>query len=184
MGARFLLLPAALLAAALYFIFAEEPQPARAGAAAITEPPRYAVTGAELVRLGRDGEPEFRARAVTIDFYADESAHLHTIALDALGGAKSPWHLEAPDAGAPAHQRRLLLTGGVTAHGLADDGSPLTFDTPRLWVDLLRRELYTEAEVELRTDQRRATARGLRADFEGERVQLLNDVQVDYVPEG
>lgn len=184
MRARFLLLPAALLAVALYFVFGEEPEPARASAAAITEPPRYAVTGAEWVRLGRLGEPEFRARAATIDYFADESAHLHDISLDALGGVQSPWHVQAPDAAAPAHQRRMLLTGGVTAHGLADDGSPLTFNTPRLWVDLLRRELYTEAEVDLRTDLRRATARGLRADFDGERVQLLNDVRVDYVPEG
>ncbi|MGH8481770.1 MAG: LPS export ABC transporter periplasmic protein LptC, partial [Nevskiaceae bacterium] len=53
--------------------------------------------------------------------------------------------------------------------------------TQRLWVDLLRRELHTDAPVELRSDFRSATARGLRTDFAGDHVQLLNDVRVDYV---
>ena len=184
MQARYLLLPAVLLGATAYFVLNEAPAPAPAESTASSEPPRYEVTGAEWIRLGRDGTPEFRARAQSIEYFADQSAHLHGLSLDALGGVQSPWTLSAPEGRSPPHEKRIELTGGVNAHGLADDGSPLAFDTRRLWVDLLRRELYTEAPVELRTDLRRATARGLRADFDGERVQLLNDVVVDYVPEG
>ena len=184
MRLRYWLLPAALLCATLFFALNEKPAPAPADAAATAEPPRYAVTGAQWLRLDVNGEPEFRARAKSIEYFADESARLHGISLDALGSAHSPWTLSAPEGRSPPHEKRLELTGGVTAHGLADDGSPLVFDTERLWVDLLRRELYTEARVELRTELRRAAARGLRADFDGERVQLLNDVTVDYVPGG
>lgn len=179
----YLLLPAALLAATVYFASREDVASTPAAVSGAAEPPRYAVTGAEWVRLGRDGAPEFRARSESIDYFADESAKLHGISLDALGGVKSPWTLSAPEGASPPHEKRLELTGGVVAHGLSDDGSPLTFETRRLWVDLLRRELYTEAAVELHTELRRATARGLRANFDGERVQLLNDVQVDYVPD-
>lgn len=72
----------------------------------------------------------------------------------------------------------------MRATGEHASGSPVAFTTNHLWVDLLRRELHTDTKVTLQTEARSATARGLRADFDGERVQLLNDVQVDYAPEG
>ena len=59
----------------------------------------------------------------------------------------------------------------------------LALTTPRMWVDLLRRELYTDAQVTLQSDFRNVSARGLRSDFDGEHIQLLSDVQVDYVPQ-
>ena len=180
----YIVLPAALVVGAIYFTLQGLQTPAPEVVAAQKELPRYAVTGAEWTRLGVSGEPEFRARAATIDYYADGSAQLRTIGLDALGGYESPWRLQAPAGEAPPHARRLLLTGGVHADGEHPSGAPVRFITERLWVDLLRRELYTEAPVQLQTDFRSASARGLRADFRGERVQLLNDVRVDYAPEG
>lgn len=177
-------LPAGLVLAAVFFSWQGLQTPPVEVVAAQRELPRYAVTGAQWTRLGVSGEPEFRARAEAIDYYADGSARARVIGLDALGGYDSPWQVAAPAGEAPAHSRRLLLTGGVEAAGEHPNGAPVRFTTERLWVDLLRRELHTEAPVEVRTDFRSATARGLRADFRGERVQLLNDVRVDYVPEG
>lgn len=180
----YVVVPAALIAGALYLSWEglrrQAPAPA---AAAAGEPPRYAATGVVWMRLGRDGEPEFRARAEALDYYADESVSLREVKLDALGGYSSPWHVEAPRASAPPRERRLRLSGGVRASGaLANEEVRLA--TPRLWVDLLRREMHTDAQVELRSDFRSATARGLRTDFAGEHVRLLNDVRVDYVIPG
>ena len=178
----YLLVPAALLAAALIFTIYgfQESEPAAAAPAA--EPPRYALTGVQWLRLGRDGDPEFRAEAESLDYYADESVQMKKVRLDALGGYSSPWHIEAPRGSAPPRERKLRLSGGVRANGdLAAERVALT--TPRLWVDLLRRELYTDAEVRLVTEYRTATARGLRSDFDGAHVQLLKDVRMDYVPE-
>jgi LPS export ABC transporter protein LptC len=179
----YLALPAALLLAALYFAWQGLQGPQSAARAPAEEPPRYAVTGAQWVRLGRQGAPEFRAEAAAIDYYADDSAKLRDIRLDALGGYASPWHIVAPAGEAPPRERRLLLTGEVRAVGEYEDGVPVSFETTRLWVDLLRRELHTDAPVTVQAGDRSAAARGLRADFAGERVQLLNDVRVDYVPE-
>ena len=177
-----LLIPAALLAAALIFTYGLEQTPETA-AAPSAEPPRYAATGVQWLRLGGEGQPEFRVEAATFDYYADESVALTQVRLDALGGYSSPWHLEAPRGSAPPRQRQLRLAGGVRAPGdLATERVALA--TPRLWVDLLRRELHTDAEVRLQTDFRTATARGMRSDFDGERVQLLNDVKMNYDPEG
>jgi len=179
----YLLIPAALVVAALIFTWHGFQEPAPVAAAPAGEPPRYALTGAQWLRLGSEGEPEFRAEAATLDYYADESVVMHEVKLDALGGYDSPWHIEAPRGQAPPRERLLKLTGGVRASGqLAEERVGLV--TPRLWVDLLRRELYTDAELRLQSDFRNATARGLRSDFDGEHVQLLNDVRMDYAPEG
>lgn len=176
--------PLALLVAALLFTWQGLQAPPAGRAAPEQEPPRYAVTGAQWLRLGVKGQPEFRAQAATIDYYADGSAKLRAIEIDALGGFESPWHLQAPSGEAPPRARRLLLKGGVRATGEHASGMPVSFTSEHLWVDLLRRELHTDTKVTLQTEARSATARGLRADFDGERVQLLNDVQVDYAPEG
>lgn len=176
-----LVLMALAVAALLLTWQMQEPEPV--AVTAEPEPPRYAASGVEWLKLGRDGEPEFRAQARTLDYFADESVVMHEVKLDALGGYSSPWHLEAPKGLAPPRERRIELTGGVRAAGaLAQERVRLV--TPQLWVDLLRRELHTEAEVKFQSDFRSATARGLRSDFDGEHVQLLNDVRVDYVPEG
>ena len=178
-----LLIAAALLAAALIFTFYGFEEAPEAVAAPSVEPPRYAATGVQWLRLGSEGQPEFRVEAATFDYYADESVKLTRVRLDALGGYSSPWHIEAPRGSAPPRERQLRLAGGVRATGdLANENVALT--TSRLWVDLLRRELHTDAEVRLQSDFRTATARGMRSDFDGERVQLLNDVKMDYDPEG
>lgn len=175
-------LSVALLMATLVYIAPNFQTPATAPVAPAAPLPRYTVTGAQWLRLGEQGQPEFRAQAQSIEYFADESIQLHTITLDALGGLSSPWNLRAPAGTVPPRERRVLLQGGVVAKGAYADGVPIDFTTDRLWVDLLRRELRTESPVLLTSDLRHASARGLKADFSGERVQLLDDVQVEYVP--
>lgn len=177
-------LPLALILVVVVFLGRSLRHPASPAAPAVQEPPRYAVTGAQWLRLNLRGEPEFRAQAQTIDYYADDTVRLHGLTVDALGGWTSPWHLQAPEGSARMNDRRLLLTGDVLAQGKDSDGVPLDFTTEKLWVDLLRRELRTDEAVVLKSAHRRATARGLKADFDGERIQLLNDVQMEYAPAG
>jgi LPS export ABC transporter protein LptC len=178
----FLLVPIALVAVALAFTWQGFQEAAPAAAAPQAEPPRYAMTGAQWLRLSRDGEPEFRAQARTLDYYADESVVMTDITLDSLGGYRSPWHIEAPTGRSPPRERSIRLSGGVRATG-AIAQEKLELATSRLWVDLLRRELHTDAPVKLQSDFRSVAAVGMRSDFDGEHVQLLNDVRVDYVPQ-
>ncbi|MCI0749060.1 MAG: LPS export ABC transporter periplasmic protein LptC, partial [Nevskiales bacterium] len=148
----------------------------------VPESPRHTATGVQWLRLNRQGEPEFHARATTLDYYADETVRLRRLTLEMLGGLDSPWRLTAPAGTALLSERRLLLEGEIAAESTSSEGAPIVFTTDRLWVDLLRRELRTENRVTVESGPQRATARGLRTGFSGERVQLLNEVQVDYVP--
>ena len=183
MRSLYVLVPVALVAGAAMLSWRGFSDRAPEPVVRSADPPRYSATGVEWLRLGSGGEPEFRARAAALDYFVDDSVTMRDVELDALGGFSSPWHVEAPRATAPPHERRLRLAGGVRASGaLANESVSLV--TPRLWVDLLRRELHTDARVELRSDFRSATARGLRTDFAGDHVQLLNEVRVDYAPGG
>ena len=183
-----LALSLALILAGLIVIGLGLRAPAEDAAAPAQEPPRYSVTNAHWLRLNRQGQPEFRAQAASIDYFSDETVQLAELEVDALGGWSSPWHLQAPLGSGRAGERRLLLESRpeqpVLARGATAEGAPLDFRTDRLWIDLLRRELHTESAVTMESPFRRATARGLKADFNGERVQLLNDVQMEYAPAG
>src|ERR1700741_5503110 len=100
----YVILPAGLLIAALYFTWEGFTNAPSAAQVAASDLPRYAATGARWLRLNRQGQPEFRAHAASLDYYADESANLHLVALDALGGAESPWHGESPAEKMPPHE--------------------------------------------------------------------------------
>jgi LPS export ABC transporter protein LptC len=173
----------AFVLAALMFTWAGLQQaPAPAVAKPAEEPPRYVLSGAQWTRLDRQGQPEFHAVAATVEYYADDSIRLHDVAVDALGGLRSPWHLKASAGVAPPHEHRLRLDGPVVADGKTADGEAFTINTDNLWIDQLRRELYTGAPVRMDSGLRSATAVGMRADFAGEHLKLLNDVHFNYAP--
>src|SRR5687768_15616534 len=107
----FLLVPAAVVVAALLLSWRTD-ESAQAAALRAEEPPRYSIKDVTWLRLGTDGEPEFRARAESLDYFADDSVKMTAVTLDALGGLRSPWHVEAPRGSAPPRERRLRLAGG------------------------------------------------------------------------
>lgn len=179
-AARFLAL--ALAVVAVWYgrrIFQHEPPPP---AGEREEPARYALADVKWTRLDAAGQPEFRVTAHSIQYYADERVQMRELTLDALGGPRGAWHVEAAAGSAPPRERRLLLTGGVVAAGTLQGAGPMEFRTDRLWVDQLRRELHTEQPVALEGPGRQASAVGLRTDFNGERLELLREVQVHYAP--
>lgn len=183
MRSLYLLVPLLLVAGGVVLTWQGLQPPSAETVAAAERQPRYAVTDAEWTRLGPGGQPEFRATANSIQYYEDESVQMQDVVLDSMGGKHSPWHVTADHGRAPPRERRLLLTGNVAAEGRYTGTLPVTFTTDRLWVDLLRRELRSDAEVSVASDLRKAAGRGMRADFNGERVEILNDVRVEYVPD-
>ena len=146
--------------------------------------PRYVVANAEWTRLGANGKTEFHINAEHIDFYDDESARMTNMAMDGLNQGKGPWHLTSPLGQMPAHDKRILLNKPVVITGAMKQGDPVKLTTDQLWVDGARKELYTESPVLMTRGSQQASANGMNADWAGQRLQLLHDVKVIYVPNG
>jgi len=145
--------------------------------------PRYALRDAEWTRLGSDGNAQFHITASTIDYYDNKSAILGNMTMDGLGGDKGAWTLTSPAGEMPSQQERILLKKPVVITGRSNKGGdPVKMFTDQLWVDNQRKEIYTELPLRLTQGNQQATATGMRADWTGQKLDLLHDVKVTYVP--
>lgn len=143
--------------------------------------PRYTLSDAELTRYDADGQPSLHGLADTIDYFDDQSGHAHNLRVDLVADDDRTWHLTAPTATLPPHQHRFMLDGPVLAQGeWPDNGEDLALHTDRLWVDPDRREIDTDAPVQVSSASRSGSAVGLRSDWTGQSIQLQHNVKMTY----
>ncbi|MDB5976374.1 MAG: export transporter periplasmic protein LptC [Nevskia sp.] len=143
--------------------------------------PRYTVNGAELTRFDVDGGVSLYGQAEAIDYFDDQSGRAQNLQLDLLDDEEKTWHVTAPAANLPAHQRRFMLEGPVVANGhWPDNGEAVAIHTDRLWIDPDRHEVDTDAPVELHSPLRNGNAVGLRSDWAEQTLQLLHNVHMIY----
>ena len=143
--------------------------------------PRYTLGNAELTRFDTDGGVSLYGQAETIDYFDDQSGRAQNLAVDLLADEGKTWHLTAPAASLPAHQRRFMLEGPVVANGQwPDNGEDVTVHTDHLWIDPERHEIDTDAPVDLRSPMRYGNAVGLRSDWNEQTLQLLHNVHMTY----
>jgi LPS export ABC transporter protein LptC len=142
--------------------------------------PRYSAKKAEWTHLNTQGVAEFHLTADVVDYYDDRSAKMQGVMIDRLRTGQSPWRLTAPQGTMPPQENRVLLENPVHAVGTLQSGETVDINTPRLWADGTRNELYTGDAVQVSGRNWRATATGLRADLAGEKVALLKNTQVKY----
>lgn len=159
--------------------WARGPAPdADAGRAAAAEP-RHWLRGARIARHGADGRLLMLVEAESVDWFDDRSARLTALRVSRLGG-QDVWTLTAPSGHAPPAERRLMLEGPVLAEGRWPNGDPFRISAPHLWIDALRREVATDGRVVLEAPGRRIRALGMRADWDGERLELLAQVEARH----
>jgi len=185
-GSLFLALAAALaIFAALTLLHGLQPAAPQAQAS-LAQQPRYELQGVEWTRLDIQGRPMIEAVASHLRYFDDESARFEALQVRKLGAEGGPWTLTSPSGLMPPREKRLRLDAPVEIAGRLKNGEPVRIDAVNLWVDLQRREIYTEDRVQLHAPNRQARARGLRADWAGTQLRLLNDVEVEYVaqPQG
>jgi len=145
--------------------------------------PRYALRDAEWTRLGPDGKAQFHITATTIDYYDNESAIMSNMTMDGLGGDKGAWTLTSPAGEMPAEQERILLKNPVVVTGQPNNGrEPIKLITDQMWVDNKRKEIYTDSPIRMTQGSQEATANGMQADWLGQKLELMHDVKVTYVP--
>lgn len=145
--------------------------------------PRYVLRGAEWRRYDGAGQAQFEGHAENIDYFDDDSARLSQFDVVVLAARGAPWKASAPQGYAPPDSRhRLQLSGGVKGEGRWPDGEPLTFRTPEVWVDSEAETLETTEPVELNSATRAATGTGLKINGKKQKLALLHDVELRYVP--
>jgi LPS export ABC transporter protein LptC len=143
--------------------------------------PRYTLVNAELTRFDTDGSVSLYGQADTIDYFDDQSGRAQNLLVDLVADGDKTWHLTAPAASLPAHQRRFMLEGPVVANGQwPDSGEKLAVHTDHLWVDPDRHEIDTDAAVDLQSPLRTGNAVGLRSDWTEQTLQLLHNVKMNY----
>lgn len=145
--------------------------------------PRYAVRDARIQQYDGNGNLRYEATAKQVDFYDNDSVQLELLELSQLGG-RQVWSLQSPSAYGPPGERRLLLQGPVRGDGQWPSGDTFELRADHLWVDTLRREIYTDSDVSLNGERRQIQARGLRADWNGTRLNLLRNVVARYTADG
>jgi len=181
-GSLVLLAVGALVLLAVLLMLRGLDGPPAAQLAAAADAPRYELQGVNWTRLAADGTPLINATAQRARYYDDHSARFDSVRVERLGTPGGPWTVESPRGLMPADEKRIQLTRPVDMRGKQRNGEPIQVRAESLWIDLEKRELYTEDAVQLNAPHRQARARGLRADWQGTRVQLLNNVEVEYVP--
>lgn len=145
--------------------------------------PRYVLRGAQWRNFDASGAVRFEGTADNIDYYDDESALMREFSVTVLADRGSPWHVAAPEGYAPPGSRsRLQLRGGVEGEGRWPDGEALRFKTPDLWVDTTAETLEASSDVSVQSATRRASARGLKVNGPKQKMSLLGEVEMRYVP--
>lgn len=142
--------------------------------------PRYTAKKAEWTHLNAQGVAEFHLTADTIDYFDDRSAKLQGVMIDRLRTGENPWRLTAPQGTMPPQENRVLLQDPVHAIGTLQSGETVSIDTPRLWADATRNELYTSDAVQISGSNWFATSIGLRADLSGDKMTLQKNIKVKY----
>lgn len=166
-------------AAVVWQLFGSLEPPAASASRSVSAEPRYYLKDARWRQLGPAGKTEYQVQADEMRVYDDESAQLEQLVINGLAG-EDRWTLRAPTGYAPPHERRILLEGSVRGQGQWTDGERFAMQTPHLWLDTLRREIYTDARIELISQNRQLQADGFRADWGGAQLQLNSRVKVRY----
>lgn len=145
--------------------------------------PRYQVSDARILQFDGNGQLRYEAQAMSVRFFDDDSLQLDALQLSQLGG-REVWTLSAPSAYGPPGERRILMQGPVRGDGQWPSGERFELRSDHLWVDTLRREIYTDSDVSLIGRKRQLQAQGLRADWNGTRLNLMRDVKARYSADG
>jgi LPS export ABC transporter protein LptC len=145
--------------------------------------PRYHLEGADWMRYDDTGAALFEVAAGSVDYFDDASMQLQTVSVRHLGGEQGAWLLRADRGSVPPGQRRLLLEPRVTVDGQAPRQDDVTLRTPQLWVDFDARTLSSPAAVRAEAPGRSLDAIGMHADWTGERVEFLDQVEVHHAPQ-
>ncbi len=163
----------------LWWLRDEAPPPTLVG------PPRsdYRLENFELVALDEHGRESFAARGPRLErhpFLGTLDVEQPRLAFPDRHGAR--WQSRAERAWVSRDAAEVRLLGDVQVAGPPDDGEPLRLHSDRLTVFPRQREVVTDAVVTVTEPGSILRGRGMRADLDARRVQLLSEVSIHHEP--
>lgn len=176
-----LLLPALLIvmvSGALWLTF-KGFSPTEIAAESTAQQPRYEMENAQWLRYGEDGELELRAQAERIEYFDDRSMQLDSVQIDRLG-SQGPWTLTAERGEVPPRTERMQLLPRAQVQGQRS-GQPVTITAPQVWVDWSKKTIHSSQRINMSSPGRTLDAIGFEADWQGERLRFLRNVEMRYV---
>lgn len=150
---------------------------------AVALPPiDYVLDGVSLTRHreGGDGRVVLTAQRV-IHHRESEELDVRDPQLSRLGGSEATLVATAKQARVHRGNDRIDLSGGVQLERQAADRNTV-LNTSTLQVNVAEQTAQTEDAVEIREGTSILTGRGLKADLNAARYQILADLKARYVP--
>ncbi len=148
----------------------------------------YYIRDARMSAMGEDGQLLYQVQADEVLHYPDTSASLSNVNVHYQSRERGLWRLSAREGRMPPHaageQETVELTGGVTVAGQRSGAERLTRVTmPDAVIRPQAGTLRTDAPVKVQEPGIAADAQGLELDIVNDKLNLLKNVRVRYVPE-
>lgn len=154
--------------------------------ASLVGPPRsdYSLTNFDLIALDDEGRESFRVTGPMLSrhpFLGTLDIEQPTFRFPDSDG--KPWNANADRAWAAADGKELRLVGDVEFDGPPrEGGGRIELRTPRLNIFPDAREVKSDALVNIVSPGATLRGRGLYANLDTRRFQLLSEVRADYAP--
>ena len=153
-----------------------------------TEGPReidYYVTGLQVTRMNRDGQPAHRLHVVSArHFTDDDTTELEKPHLTVFQATDPPWEVHAVRALSSADGNLVLLSGEVLIERAGSDTTrPMRLLTRELRVQPRQDYAETDEKVRVETDSDWLDAVGMQAWLRPpSRLKFLSQVKGHYIP--
>jgi LPS export ABC transporter protein LptC len=142
----------------------------------------YYLTDAMLSGTGDDGRILYRVRASTVvQTPGDGSVNMENVSVDYEPATQIPWSLRADTGKMLPGGKIMRLSGNVVAATRDADRPPATISTDYLEFDPDTDTATTTSKVVIRYADSIVEGTGLRAMLREDRMELLADVQGQYV---
>ncbi len=142
----------------------------------------YYARDARLTGTDDDGRILFRISAADVEQApADGSVALRSVSLDYDPATDLPWQLTAATGRLPAGGKMIELTGDVVAISRAPGSPAAVIRTDSLQFDPVTRIAATDKKVVIEYAGSTVNALGLRAHLSEDRLELLAEVEGQYV---
>jgi len=143
----------------------------------------YYMNDAQLIGTGDDGKILYRANAkAAAQNFDDDVINMEGVYVTYDPLAEIPWTLRANTGAIPPNGNIIQLTGNVIARARKEGGADMVIRTDYLELDTETYIANTSHKVAIDYSGNKVFATGMRAYFKEDRLQLISNVNGNFIP--